>query len=105
MKVHGVMVPAIRGIFAWALNVCRCLQPCPCTLEDLYCEYGFEKLSNDSSKCGSLLMGYAPVCSAIAQGRYKTAKSHMRLPRHGVCENLASLIPDSDGQVCIASVF
>lgn len=74
-----------------------CVQPCDCAQEDLYCEYGYEKMT--SSKCGPMLFGQPPVCAAIAADYYTMSSTHLRLTHHETCPNLSSFIPDTDGSV------
>lgn len=69
-------------------------------MEDLYCEYGYEKY-NTNSKC--TLMSERgdspPKCHAIENGAYKVSEKHMRLAHGETCPNINTFIPDTDGNV------
>jgi hypothetical protein len=80
------------------------VQPCDCTRRDLYCEYGYEKNADRQSECHTMVVGSTPKCMAIEDEAYQMSTTHLRLPHNAACPNVADLITDTDGNVCVSSL-
>jgi len=82
--------------------------PCPCTLNDVECEYGYERAA--SGEClpiaGFDLSAGAGACVALGGGRfggsghapYRASTTKRRLVHGDQCTGVSAVIPDTDGR-------
>jgi sortilin len=81
--------------------------PCPCTLNDVECEYGYERAGADCVPIAGFDLGAAAGrCAALGGGRfggashapYRASTTKRRLVHGDTCSGVSSVIPDTDGR-------
>eukprot|EP00889_Picochlorum_renovo_P004995 jgi/Picre1/32025/NNA_007373.t1 len=72
-------------------------ESCQCTLGDVECEFGYERVSNDT--CAPMKgVTIKDSCPRLLTGSYKSSTSHMRLVHNNICTGINAIIPDTNGK-------
>lgn len=72
-------------------------EACQCTLNDVECEFGYERISNDT--CSQIQdVTIENACPRLLDSSYVSSKSHYRLVHGNRCSQINSIIPDTNGK-------
>lgn len=70
---------------------------CKCTVNDVECEFGFQRSSNET--CSPIQdVEVQSACPRLIDSSYVTSTSHFRLVHDNICSQINGIIPDTNGK-------